>query len=278
MFLNSPGDLSSCFQFELAPQPLSLFDGMGLMRKGKKSDMYKILEALAPCEDNSRTEKCFFVIDGGHLLHRVLWPAHATFKSLYTTYTKYIQNNFGTDVIIVFDGYQISNTKADERLRRGMKNYCVDIMFSDAMPVTVSQEKFLANGNNKSRFIAALTSILQNSGYAVRQAVADADTLIVRTAVELSRTQPNVSVVGDDTDLLVLLIALANKDINVSLLKPGRGKIPQRNYSSLKLQQALGDMCGCLLFVHAATGCDTTCAPYRQGKSEVLSYLQIQRN
>ena len=159
-----------------------------------------------------------------------------------------------------------------------MKNYCVDIMFSDAMPVTVSQEKFLANGNNKSRFIAALTSILQNSGYAVRQAVADADTLIVRTAVELSRTQPNVSVVGDDPDLLVLLIALANKDINVSLLKPGRGKIPQRNYSSLKLQQALDDMCGCLPFVHAATGCDTTCAPYRQGKSEVLSYLQIQRN
>ena len=111
-----------------------------------------------------------------------------------------------------------------------MENYCLDIMFSDAMPVTVSQEKFLANGNNKSRFIAALTSILQNSGYAVRQAVAD--TLIVRTAVELSRTQPNVSVVGDDTDLLVLLFALADKEINVGLLKPGRGKIPQRNDSS----------------------------------------------
>ena len=52
MCFNSPGDLSSCFQFELAPQPLSMFDGMGLMRKGNKSDMYKILEALAPCEDN----------------------------------------------------------------------------------------------------------------------------------------------------------------------------------------------------------------------------------
>ena len=66
------------------------------------------------------------------------------------------------------------------------------------------KEDFLRNKDNKQGFINMLGSKLEIAGYTILYANGDADTMIVKAAVECS-LQINTIVVGDDTDLLVLL-------------------------------------------------------------------------
>lgn len=63
---------------------------------------------------------------------------------------------------------------------------------------------FLSNNTNKQRFINMLGSYLEKKKYNVYHAPGDADLLIVQKAVESSTVMDTV-LVGDDTDLLVLL-------------------------------------------------------------------------
>lgn len=49
------------------------------------------------------------VVDGGYLLHRVLWPTNQTFGYICDTYyVSYVKQHFGEKSIIVFDGYENS--------------------------------------------------------------------------------------------------------------------------------------------------------------------------
>ncbi len=64
---------------------------------------------------------------------------------------------------------------------------------------------------------------MERAGIQVKQAAADADTLIVRTAMDWSPTI-DVVVVGTDVDLLILLIKLSSSDNDLYLFKPGSGK------------------------------------------------------
>ena len=82
-----------------------------------------------------------------------------------------------------------------------MKVQSSDIQFAEVMPVglTVCQERFFANAKNKVMFTRALGDHTERAGTQVKQAVADADRLIVRTAIELSPTI-DVVVVATDVD------------------------------------------------------------------------------
>jgi len=113
-----------------------------------------------------------------------------------------VQKHHGTNsVVIVFDGYSDTpSTKGMEQNRRAMKLQSTEILFTDDMPITIHQERFLANGKNKAMFIQGLTGHLELAGIQVKRAVADADTLIVQTPIELS-TNNIVVVVGTDEDL-----------------------------------------------------------------------------
>ena len=62
----------------------------------------------------------------------------------------------------------------------------------------------LSNKSNKQRFITLLALHLKRRGIGVLHAGADADVLVVQTAVA-SAERHNTVLVGDDTDLLVLL-------------------------------------------------------------------------
>ena len=72
------------------------------------------------------------------------------------------------------------------------------------MNKTARKDTFLANTESKKRFIAMLQRHLSESGCRTLQAEGEADVLIVKTAVDSAVTHPTV-LVGDDTDLLVLL-------------------------------------------------------------------------
>ena len=187
--------------------------------------MYDVIESVAGSQQ-TYPEESTVVVDGGYLLRRVIWPQHGSYGDVYSAYVTYVQKHHGTDnVVIVFDGYSDApSTKGVEQNRRAMKSQSTEILFTDDMPITIHQERFLTNGKNKARFIQGLTGHLELAGIQVKHAVADADTLIVRTAIELA-TNNTVAVVGTDVDLLILLIQLSKQDSKLYLYKPGAGNV-----------------------------------------------------
>ncbi len=58
---------------------------------------------------------------------------------------------------------------------------------------------------------------------------------------------------------------------NIYFMKPAKGKIPQRIYSSSSLKNP--DQQSDILFYHAFSGCDTTSAIFNKGKLKVTSLL-----
>ena len=83
-----------------------------------------------------------------------------------------------------------------------------------------------------------------------------------------------VAVVGEDVDLLILMTALTPENRNITFLKPGRGKVPAQHYNSSDLQASLGSLKDYILFIHAASGCDTVSSFFGQGKHKLLRLLQ----
>ena len=77
---------------------------------------------------------------------------------------------------------------------------------------------------------------MERAGIQVKQAPADADTLIVRTAIELSLTI-DVVVVGTDVDLLILLIQISFSDNHLYMFKPGSGKYFNNVYNVSDIQE-----------------------------------------
>ena len=76
------------------------------------------------------------------------------------------------------------------------------------MPCKLKKDVFLANTRNKQMFINLLAAKLVEHDCIVRHASGDADRLIVMTVIEFSGAS-DVIVVGEDTDLLVLLCYFA---------------------------------------------------------------------
>lgn len=269
----SDGELKEHLKYELTPFPLSLFTEEG-MRKGTKSSLYSAFSPLP--NDTELGANCIEIVDGGYLLHRLLWHRNATYGSICRNYVDYVKQHHGENVLLVFDGYPVDatekSTKSAERLRRSRKERSADIIFDEAICATVSQQKILANESNKIRLISMLKRIFEQSNFLVKQATEDADTLIICTAIEMSSEYDSVIVVGEDIDLLVLLTALATSHPNIYFRKPGIGKITEKLYSthSFKHGEASAEN---ILFLHAFSGCDTTSVIFNIGKIKFITTL-----
>ena len=117
-----------------------------------------------------------------------------------------------------------------------------------------------------------LSGYLEKKTCKVYHSSGDADLLIVQEAVDSSTTTDTV-LVGDDTDLLVLLCYHANLDSYNILFRPE----PKKNTKNPKVwdikavKEALGpEICNSVLFLHAILGCDTTSHLYGIGKGASL--------
>ncbi|GBP62239.1 hypothetical protein EVAR_44647_1 [Eumeta japonica] len=219
-----------------------------------------------------------FVIDGGFLLHKVIWDRNSSFKDITTKYVKYVQEHFGLSASIVFDGYSddpdIAGTKSWERLRRTKKHQSTEVKFDKNAIPTLSQEKFLGNEKNKSNFIILLKTTFSEMGFTVDQAESDADALIVRTALAASPLFNTVTIVAEDIDILILLTALGRKQANAFFFKPSKGRTAEQLYSASGFMY--GDViANNLLFLHAFSGCDTTSAPYNIGKMKLEETFRV---
>lgn len=181
-------------------------------------------------------------------------------------------------MVIVFDGYPdnitLAGTKTAERLRRTTTGRSADIIFNETTILTdISKEKFLANKNNKSRFVTMLKKNLEDSGFSVKQAWEDADVEIVQTAVEISSRYDSVVIVGEDIDFLVIQTSLQKQYSNIYFKKPGKGSTAMAPYSSksFKHEKKIVEH---ILFLHAFSGCDTTSAVFNAGKAKLISVLK----
>jgi hypothetical protein len=146
------------------------------------------------------------------------------------------------------------------------------MLFDENMTATVSQEKFLANTKNKSRLICLVTEKFKAVNICVKQAKDDTDFMIVETALTISKTNKNATViVGEDIDILVIMTARTPPNLEIFFLKPEKGKVEQKIYSSSSLEGRYKEH---ILFVHAFSGCGGTSAIFRKGKSAAMKLLQ----
>ena len=195
------------FKYELCSYPPALFDESRLPRVANKAQFadsiwqrVKSVQTQPPGAD-----LVDFVIDGGALLQRLPWQQGATYSSICESYVQYIERHFGKYVTVVFDGYQDGpSTKDPTHQRRRTKGVGPEVKLRANAIMNHKKDIFLSNDKNKQGFLLMLGEKLQRDGHTIHHATADVDLLIVTTALECAMTS-DIVVIGDDTDLIVLL-------------------------------------------------------------------------
>jgi len=192
-------------------------------------------------------------------------------------YLRYNAKYYAKDTIIVFDSYSTVPSTKDQEHRRRFTTTAATVVITGDAPVHRNQTAFLSNSANNSAFIDFLTKHLQMSGYAIRQAAGNADTLIVSTALELAAKMQRVIVVASDMD----------NDTHILLTyhwKPNMAKIHMKRESTKSntstlvctplVQKTIGSLAvDCLLAIHAISGCDMTSALFGHGKNTAFNRL-----
>ena len=128
-----------------------------------------------------------------------------SYQEVAKQYVSYVRGKYG-ESCVVFDGYEQGPSIKDHEHQRHVKKVCADIQLSESMESYKNQEVFLANEKNKHQFILLISRYLKDDGQVVHQSTGDADTMIVRCALQYAIEGSEVNVVADDTDVLVLLM------------------------------------------------------------------------
>ena len=137
------------------------------------------------------------------------------------------------------------------------------------------QKSFLSNERNKQNFIDLLAGSLQSNGYTVVQSEDDADIDIVSTVINIASEGKNVTLVGADTDLLILLLYMWNESMGHIIMKcEGTRKHPEVTRNIRELAKCVPDLCSYLTFIHAFGGCDTTSATFGVGKMAIMKQVE----
>lgn len=189
-----------------------------MLKESQKSVLANAIWNLLPQDIPEIPEEVKFVPDGGFFLQRIPWMQGTTYKDICTAYTEYVMKKYG-EAIVVFDGYSESSTKDMIHQRRAKGYASVTVTFTEDMKLSMKKVNFLAN------IINMLGSYLEKK-CKVYHASADADVLIVRKAVEPARVMDTV-LVGDDTDLLILLCFHASMDSHNIFLNLSQRKMPR---------------------------------------------------
>lgn len=271
------GKLSDAMRYELCAYPPALFESRHALLAANKPVLASAIWNLSPPDTNGPSGDVRYVLDGGALLQRIPWQLGETYDTILNRYVSYIKR-YGQS-IVVFDGYRDGpSTKDGTHRRRGDGHQGRKVSFTTSMALCVKKEEFLKNKENKQMFIDTLGERLDQCGHQVMNASGDADLLIAKTAVEAASKSDTV-LVGDDTDLLVLLCFHHKMSAphNVYFMpEPKKGSLLPRKYLNIGLVvEKLGEsVCGNILFAHAILGCDTTSRLFGIGKAVGLTLLK----
>ena len=274
-------DKRDMFSHELCSFSASLFESPVLPRLPNKAVLADYLWNLM--NDNNlivdlSLESHSFVIDGGALLHKIPWPTGKTYNDLCLLYCSYLQRKYGNPTV-VFDGYESGPDIKDVTHMRRKSKVTQTIVFEPDMVFTGKKDDFLGNEENKQRFINLLSQHIKSLCMNVLHAPSDADTLIVKTALNSAKTQ-DTCIIGDDTDLLILSldgIVKEGQELKKLFLRnesKRSSKKQERTWILQSLSEILGEKSKHLLFAHAFLGCDTTSHVYGYGKQQTLKMLE----
>ena len=275
----SPDEQMSYFQYELSSHPTSLFDDSGLPREANKPALADALWTQSrQGESNSQIPADVqYVLDGGALLQRIPWQRGATVAEICQQYVKYVAARYDK-ALIIFDGYEDGPSIKDVTHRRRAGGAVGPaVIFNDNTVLKIKKQDFLANKVNKQRFIFVLGDVLQQAGFYIEHAQGDADLHIVKAAIGSAGTQDTV-LIGDDTDLLVLLLYHCPLNVRQIFLKPepklNSLKAP-KVWDIKETKQSLGlDICNHILFIHALLGCDSVSRVHGIGKGAPLKKMK----
>ena len=183
------------------------------MRRADKPTLAKSLLNMLDDTNLELSHNFECVLDGGALLQRLPWKRGTTYLAICNLYVDYVKSNYKNAVVVVFDGYEGGPFTEDTAyLRRTGGCTSTSVRFTEDMTLILKKDLLLKikKNSNKQAFIEMLGKKLQSSGFCVFHADDDADMLFVKKAIEVSQTA-NMAVIGDDTDLLVLLLYHAQK-------------------------------------------------------------------
>lgn len=118
------------------------------------------------------------------------------------SYVQYVERYYGKQVTIVFDGYQQGlSTKDPTHQRHKTKGVRPMVKLQRKAVMSHKKDVFLSNDTNKQNFILKLGEMLPQNGYSVNHTSADANFLIVKTAVEFTQSCDIVVVESEMTQI-----------------------------------------------------------------------------
>ena len=288
MIVSQAGELAleEVMTHELSAFPPALFEENDILRQADKPQLAHAISDFASdamLDSEPRTDS--FVLDGGSLLQRLQWMHGETYGEIVRKYSNFILQQYGERATIVFDGYENGpSIKDNAHCRRARKGMSPCINFTEGSQFTGRKDNFLANSINKQMFISMLSNDLRTQHVSVINATGDADVDIAKCATELA-CDNSTTVIGEDTDLLVLLLYYVQDESKTLYFRSDKAKYTRKaaTYHINGLRRLLGfEMCQQLLFLHAFTGCDTTLRIYGIGKKAIFQRLvkkdqQLQR-
>ncbi|KAL5022362.1 hypothetical protein ScPMuIL_001517 [Solemya velum] len=268
-------NVNDLFKYELSGLPTSLFDEHGLLRDPQKPQLADALAALVSTDHPQKSkETAYHVLDGGSLIHRFPWKKGETYEVICDMYVNYVLDHY-SNAIAVFDGYtQGPSTKDMTHLKRAEGKAGPRVLFAPSMPLKSKKEQFLANIENKQQFINLLSEKMNEKGIRTVSAEGDADVLIAETGVKCS-DEGLTYVIGEDTDVLVLLCHYSKDDSKGLLFRSDRKTSKRRVWDISLVRQTLGtELCRMLPVIHSIGGCDTTSRLFGIGKGSALKKTQ----
>ena len=120
-------------------------------------------------------------------------------------YRKLVCERYGC-CTVVFDGYGNGPSIKDREHTRRRCKFLAEVDVNSSIIFQLNQQDFLANDVNKSKFIRFLVGHLSGHGYVIGQSSNDANTLIVKHALQSAKSGYPTVDVADDTDIIVLLV------------------------------------------------------------------------
>ena len=140
------------------------------------------------------------------------------------------------------------------------------------------REAFLGNETNKTRVLKHIEGKATSAGMKWEQCPADADLPIVKAALRCAEHNKHVVLVGEDTDLLVLLLHHYDPSRHGEVLLmpeekrgPKSTTTPPANIRAIRADMAnAGGLQDAILVLHALFGCDTTSSLLGLGKTKCL--------
>ena len=273
--------LEYVMKYEPSPFPPALFKARKVLRKPDKPQLANAITDYATkasgetheATGDAQPKTQHYVLDGGSLLQRLSWKKGETYGSIAQSYAEFtIRRN--PSATVVLDGYLGGPTIKENTHQRRGKNVHPVISFTEETVFAGKKDEVLSRDRNKQNMIDLISEKLGGKGCEVINAPGDADVQIVKAAVLSSLTR-STTLIGEDTDLLILLLHYmqqANKDLYFRSDKANCDKL----YHINELKIVLGEeLCSQLLFLHAYTGCDTTSRIFGVGKKSSVFHKLV---